>query len=105
MVGIKELLNKYKYPVIILAVGLLMMLMPGKAENTAEQNDEAVMLCSVLSACEGVGEVKVIISEEGVVVVCEGANDAKVRLDIIRAVSSYTGFGTDRITVLKMTYY
>ena len=63
------------------------------------------MLCSVLSACEGVGEVKVIISEEGVVVVCEGANDAKVRLDIIRAVSSYTGFGTDRITVLKMTYY
>ena len=43
-----------------------------------------------------------IVSENGVVVVCRGAEDAKVRLDIIRAIGSYTGFGSDKITVLKM---
>ena len=105
MAGIKELINKYKYPVIILVFGLLMMLVPGKSETIPSENDQASMLRSVLAASEGVGEVKVIISSEGVVVVCEGANDAKVRLDIIRAVSAFTGFATDRITVLKMTYY
>jgi len=105
MDGIKTLFNKYKYPVIILVLGLLMMLVPGKEKHSVPDNDEASMLRSVLAACDGVGDVDVIISDKGVVIVCEGANDARVRLDIIRAVSAYTGFGTDRITVLQMTNY
>ena len=31
-----------------------------------------------------------------------GAENAAVKLDIIRAISSYTGFGSDRITILKL---
>ena len=33
---------------------------------------------------------------------CEGAESARVRLDIVNAVSAYTGFGSDRIKVLSM---
>lgn len=39
---------------------------------------------------------------KGAVVVCEGADRASVKLDIIRAVSSLTGLGSDKITVIKM---
>ena len=38
----------------------------------------------------------------GAVVVCEGADRASVRLNIINAVSGLTGLGSDRITVIKM---
>ena len=48
---------------------------------------------------------ELLISESGVVVVCQGAENARVRLDIIRAVSSYTGFTSDKITILKMADY
>ena len=56
----------------------------------------------MLSRVEGVGEAQVIISDSGVVVVCRGAENAAVKLDIIRAISAYTGFGSDRITILKL---
>lgn len=39
---------------------------------------------------------------KGAVVVCEGADSATVRLNIIRAVASLTGLGSDKITVVKM---
>lgn len=38
----------------------------------------------------------------GAIVVCEGADSASVRLDIIQAVSKITGLGADNICVLKM---
>lgn len=38
----------------------------------------------------------------GAIVVCQGADSAAVRLAIVQAVSSVTGLGSDRITVLKM---
>lgn len=38
----------------------------------------------------------------GAVVVCEGADRAAVRLNIVNAVSSLTGLGSDNITVIKM---
>ncbi len=38
----------------------------------------------------------------GAVVVCEGADRASVRLNIVNAVSSLTGLGSDQITVIKM---
>ena len=55
-----------------------------------------------LSAVEGVGEVGALYSDNGVVVVCEGAGSAAVRLRVTEAAAAYTGFGSDRITVLKM---
>lgn len=96
-------LEKFKYPLIILIVGVVLMLIPGKSTylNTPSGTDEP--LKTVLSCTNGVGRAEVIASECGVVVVCDGAEDAKIRLDIIRAVSSYTGFASDKITILKMT--
>ena len=38
----------------------------------------------------------------GAIIVCQGADSAAVRLAIVQAVSSVTGLGSDRITVLKM---
>lgn len=105
MAELKNGLLKYKYAVIVLVIGLLFMLIPGPSTSNEGEYDEAVLLCQALSAAEGVGKAQVIISENGVVVVCEGANDAGVRLEILRAVRSYTGFGLDKISILRMTDY
>ena len=50
------------------------------------------------------GLVQKILAPEyrGAIVVCQGADDAAVRLAIIEAVADATGLGTDRISVLKM---
>ena len=39
---------------------------------------------------------------QGAVVVCQGGNNAAVRLAVVEAVASVTGLTTDHITVLKM---
>lgn len=39
---------------------------------------------------------------QGAIIVCDGADDAAVRLAIVEAVADATGLGTDRISVLKM---
>ena len=95
------ILDKYKYPLLAFTLGLLFLLLPtdgggGKAE------DSETKLQEVLSAAGGVGKVQVIISDNGVVVVCSGADRASVRLDVIRSVRSYTGFSSDKVTILKM---
>ena len=38
----------------------------------------------------------------GAIVVCQGGDQALVRLAVVQAVANVTGLGTDRITVLKM---
>lgn len=96
-------LEKFKYPALILIIGALLMLLPTGAGTGSVTNDRNTEAADMLSSTEGVGEAKVLISDSGVVVVCKGADDASVRLDIIRAIVSYTGFGADKITILKMT--
>ncbi len=39
---------------------------------------------------------------QGALVLCQGADNAAVRLDIINAISGLTGLGADKITVIKM---
>ena len=96
-----EMLDKFKYPLLILILGIVLMLLPtGTEKSTTAEGDERIQ--QMLSSVEGVGEAQVIISDSGVVVVCRGAENADVKLDIIRAISSYTGFGSDRITILKL---
>ena len=97
----KELIGKlkaYRFPLLILAIGIALMLLPtaGKSEKP-----EGGSLGEALSMTQGVGEAYVLISESGVVVVCDGAENAATRLQIITAVKTYTGFGADQITVLK----
>ena len=97
----KELTGKlkaYRFPLLILAIGIALMLLP-TAGKSAEP--EGGSLGEALSMTQGVGEAYVLISEKGVVVVCDGAGNAATRLEIITAVKTYTGFGADQITVLK----
>ncbi len=93
-------LERLKYPLLILAFGLLLLLMPSGAKQPPDDHGNAD-LQSVLSSARGVGQAQVLISDNGVVIVCDGADDASVKLDILRAVGSYTGFGSDKITILK----
>ena len=100
--GKAELLGRFRYPFIILIAGVLLLLPSGSSQKNAE-SDSSGLLAQVLSCSEGVGNARVLISDSGVVVVCEGAANPKVRLDIIRAVESYTGYSSDKITILRMT--
>ena len=101
-----ETLGKYKYLLLLLLMGLLLFLWPtgggGGAEPDEGRTESEARLEAVLTEISGAGRVSVLYSDEGVAVVCEGAESAQVRLDIVNAVSAYTGFGSDRIKVLSM---
>ena len=97
-----ELAKKWKTPLFILLAGLLLLLLPGGEEKSVPAEPPEAALADILSKTQGVGEARVLISDSGVVVACDGASSAEVRLDILRAVRSYTGFGTDKITILKL---
>ncbi len=148
-------LGKYKFAILILALGLLLMAIPGKTESAASvqetqpepERDVAQELSQILSQIQGAGKVEVLLTLEageetlyqydenlsdsaqnrdtvtvtdgqrgqtglvrqvlpatyrGAVVVCQGADDPRIRLAIVEAVSMATGLGADRISVLKM---
>lgn len=100
--GLIKQLGQWKFPLLMLALGVLILVLPtGKKPDKTTEPDEG--LEAILSRAEGVGEAKILISEHGVIVVCEGALDPAVKMDIIRAVNSYTGFGSDKITILRLT--
>ena len=98
----KRILNtveRFKFPLLIMVLGIFLMLIPAGEKKTEREN--CCELGDVLSLTQGVGEAYVLVSENGVVVVCDGAQDAMVRMEITEAVKAYTGFGADRITILK----
>jgi hypothetical protein len=94
-------LEKFKYPLMILALGLVLLLLPGTSGEKGGARDGDLRLQEILAATKGVGDAKVLLSDKGVIVVCDGADNPQTRLDILRAVGSYTGFGSDKITILK----
>ncbi|MDO4982851.1 MAG: hypothetical protein Q4E35_04760 [Eubacteriales bacterium] len=94
-------LEKYKVPVLVFSLGLLLLLLPGSGMSSTPKDSET-KLQEVLCRTQGVGRSLVIISENGVVVVCSGADKASVRMDVLRSVRSYTGFSSDKVTILKM---
>lgn len=105
MVELKEIwrrLERFKYPLLILVLGIILMLLPGEKKTAREIPAEDERLEQILTSTRGVGEARVLISDSGVVIVCRGAASSSVRLDIIRAVRSYTGFGSDKITILQL---
>lgn len=152
--------GKYRYFLLVLLVGLVLMLLPEKGERTgapdtpAEKTEVVTMeqrLEAILGQIEGAGKVRVMLTEDtgeyrtyqtdddltdtqdsvtarhdtvivtdavraqqgllcrvdppeyrGAVIVCQGADQAGIRLAIVQAVSNVTGLGADRISVLKM---
>lgn len=154
----EEVFKKYRYGILILLVGIVLMCLPKiKTEDAAfepasstiitEQQSLEQSLAAILSQIQGAGRVEVLLTEAigsetryqsdttngnesqkqdtviitdsnktqnglirqiipptylGAIIVCQGADSAAVRLSIVQAVSSVTGLGSDRITVLKM---
>lgn len=158
-----KLLDQYKYVLIVIAAGIVLLLWPSGERReeqaagsgvvgTQETFDLAALegrLSETLSKVEGAGKVTVTltvksgmeqvlasdrstsVSErgssveeetvlvnsgagqeavlltqryptfQGALVVCEGGDDAEIRLLMTRAVSALTGIGADRITVCK----
>lgn len=155
------LLGKYKYAVLVLAVGLVLMALPTRTKTTqqttqtsvtpAQTVDPAQQLAQILGQIQGVGKVEVLLTVKagqstvyqtdedistsdagssirketviitnsdrdqqpivvqvlppqylGAVVVCQGAENAAVRLAVVDAVCNATGLGADKISVLKM---
>lgn len=156
-----SLLKKYKYAILVLAIGLVLMALPTKVKTTQNpaQNstaptqtaDPAQELASILTQIQGVGKVQVLLTVKagestvyqtdedvttsetgssirketviitdsernqqplvvqvlppeylGAVIVCQGAENAAVRLAVVEAVCNATGLGADKISVLKM---
>lgn len=100
---LKAQLNKFKYTLLALVLGLIIMLLPigeSSSRSISSQTDEQ-RLATVLQRCDGVGNVTALLSDTGAVIVCDGADDAAVRLSIIKAVEAFTGFSSDSIQVIK----
>lgn len=97
---IPEELKKNRFLIIAFLVGILLLLIP--TQNKVEDvSDNETRLAATLECIQGVGEANVLISENGVVVVCEGAGNADVKLMVINAAEAFTGFTSDNIQVLK----
>ena len=98
MKEILEKLKAYRFPLLILLLGVALMLLPSAPSRSPAAE---ARLGEALRLTQGVGEAYVLVSDSGVVVVCDGADNAAVRLEIVTAVRTYTGYGADQITVLK----
>ena len=99
---IKEAISKYKYPLLVLVAGCLLLMLPigSGGSPEPEQESEEERIAAILMKSSGVGSASVLLSENGAVIVCDGADDPGVRLGIIGAVGAYTGLGCDKIQVL-----
>ena len=107
-----EFLKKNKAVLLVLAVGIALMLLPtaaksAKTEPAQTERSEEARIEAILSSCEGIGRVKVMLGERdgvlyGCAVVCDGASSASVRLTVTEAVSRLTGLKLDRISVINM---
>ena len=153
----KKYFDKYKVAILILAAGLLLVSLPDDSEKdvvteTVTVQEEITLeerLCGILGKIQGVGEVRVLLTEAcgaeqvyqtddtpttgdsgirtqtvtvedagrnetgllkqrispvylGAIVVCQGGDNAAIRLRIAEAVANVTGISVSRITVLKM---
>lgn len=117
---LKGALRNSRYVLLVLALGLLLLLLPRSANSASAKaaagagdpleasgiplETECARLGELLEAIRGVGAARVLLSRSGAVVVCDGAADAQVRLDVTEAVSAYTGLGSDRIRVMQRSF-
>ena len=72
-----------------------------KGDNSTSRND-TVIITDEDRAQTGLVQHIIYPKYRGAVIVCQGADDAAVRLSIAEAVSRITGLGMDKISVLKM---
>ena len=151
--------RKFRWAAAVILAGMLLMLLPqGNTDEAPDREPEAdspvtleQQLETILSAMEGAGRVRVLLTEasgerlhyqvdqaqrnsgdssdrtsdtviitdrdraeqglvrqkdppvyRGAVVLCQGADSARVRLAMVDAVATATGLTSDKIAVLKM---
>ena len=70
--------------------------------DTGTSKQDTVIVTDEDRAQNGLIQHTVYPKYRGAIVVCQGANNAQVRLNIVEAVSRITGLGMDKISVLKM---
>lgn len=114
---LSQRLANNRYVLLVLCLGLLLLLLPRSSgsgrDSTAGTGDpmaasgipldtEGNRIAALLSRIDGVGSAEVLLSGSGAVVVCEGAENPTVRLNVTNAVAAYTGLGSDKIRVMKM---
>ena len=100
-----EVLGRFRYVLLVAAVGLALLLWPtgGSREQPQTEATEEARLAALLSKMEGVGRAEVLLSDSGAAVVCRGADSASVRLAVNDAVRCYTGLGADQIMIYKFS--
>lgn len=105
---ITEVVKKYKYPLLVLLLGLVLLSFPTRKTNVVPQSfaqtnssSDELRLEQSISLLKGVGQVDVLLSENGVVIICSGANDPNVRYELCSLVSAYTGYSTDKIEIFE----
>ena len=153
---LRSAVRKYRYVLVVILVGILLMALPEKEEKPRAASEEITAedpftleerLSQMLSQVEGAGKVRVLLTEargqqtvyemdveqrteesrrkavliqrsdrgetglvrqinppvyQGALILCQGADSARIRLHMIQAVSSITGLSSDKVTVLKM---
>lgn len=73
------------------------------SETEYATDDGETVIISAGSGTQAAVERKTIYPQYlGAVIVCEGADSARVKMDILQAVAQFTGLGTDKISVLKL---
>lgn len=74
------------------------------AQDTSEGNssDRETVIVSTGSGTEEAVSVKTIYPEfQGALVVCQGAGNASVKLEVLKAVSAITGLSSDQISICQ----
>lgn len=112
-------LGAYKYVLLVIAVGLILLLWPNAPPSNSNTNDTQnpavttqqgspattpleMSLEEQLNRIEGVGRAELLLTDNGALIVCEGALDAGIRMKVLEAVSSVTNLSYDKISVIKM---
>lgn len=86
-----------------LAVGVVLIFFSGRSAESARPEQS---FSSLAASVAGVGECRVYLYPEtgevrSVAIVCEGADDDRVRTDLVRLAAATFGIGTNRVTVLR----
>jgi hypothetical protein len=96
---------------IVLTLGLALIFLGNLSKEKTLESEEAGIeerLTVLCSGVDGVGECSVLVyytpsdEVESVIVICEGADDARVRLRLTEMLSSFFGIGANRIRIEKM---